>query len=68
MPSGTVKWFNCEKGYGFITLDGQSSGEVFTHYTGIRGSGYRTLKVNQRVTFAIEQGAQGPQAVDVTTL
>jgi CspA family cold shock protein len=60
---GTVKWFNNSRGYGFI---GRENGpDVFVHYSGIAGDGYRTLQEGDRVTFEIVQGAKGPQAADV---
>jgi cold shock protein len=61
---GTVKWFNAEKGFGFITPDGGGP-DVFVHHSAIQVSGYRTLDENQRVTFEITQGAKGPQAEQV---
>ncbi|MCV7220781.1 cold-shock protein [Mycolicibacterium elephantis] len=67
MTQGTVKWFNEDKGFGFIAPDGASN-DVFVHYSEIRGNGYRTLTENQRVQFEIEQGAKGPQAVGVTAV
>ena len=67
MPQGTVKWFNAEKGFGFIAPE-DGSADVFVHYTEIQGSGFRTLEENQRVQFDIEQGAKGPQAVGVTAV
>jgi cold shock protein len=61
---GTVKWFNAEKGYGFIArADGT---DVFVHQSAIQSQGYRTLTEGQQVEFAIEEGAKGPKAVDVT--
>lgn len=65
MAQGTVKWFNGEKGFGFIAPDGGTE-DVFVHYSEISGSGYRSLEENQRVQFDIGQGAKGPQAVGVT--
>jgi CspA family cold shock protein len=63
MASGTVKWFNDKKGYGFIqTEDGQ---DVFVHHTGINGSGFKTLKDGEHVTFDITEGKKGPAAVNV---
>ena len=67
MAQGTVKWFNGEKGFGFIAPDGGAD-DVFVHYSEIQGSGFRTLEENQRVSFEITQGAKGPQAVGVTAL
>jgi CspA family cold shock protein len=60
MPQGTVKWFNAEKGYGFIAVDGGA--DVFVHYSAIQADGYRSLDEGQRVEFEIAQGAKGPQA------
>ena len=65
MALGTVKWFNAEKGFGFITPD-DADGDVFVHYSEIQTSGFRTLDENQRVQFEIGQGAKGPQATGVT--
>lgn len=67
MTQGTVKWFNSEKGFGFITPDGASE-DVFVHHSEIQVSGYRTLEENQRVSFEVTQGAKGPQAVGVTPI
>jgi CspA family cold shock protein len=64
--TGTVKWFNRDKGYGFIARD--SGGDVFVHYSEISGGGYRTLEEDSRVRFTVEQGRKGPQAKDVTVL
>jgi len=60
---GTVKWFNASKGYGFITRE--VGGDVFVHYSSIRGEGYRTLEEGQQVEFLIAEGEKGPQAQDV---
>lgn len=60
MAQGTVKWFNNEKGYGFIAVDGGQ--DVFVHYTAIQVDGYKTLEENQRVEFEVVQGPKGPQA------
>jgi cold shock protein len=65
MAQGTVKWFNSEKGFGFIAVDGGTE-DVFVHYSEIQGSGYRSLEENQRVQFEVGQGAKGPQATGVT--
>ena len=67
MPQGTVKWFNGEKGFGFITPD-DGAKDLFVHYSEIQGSGYRSLEENQRVQFEVGQGAKGPQAVGVTAV
>ncbi|MBN2047134.1 MAG: cold-shock protein [Anaerolineaceae bacterium] len=63
---GRVKWFNSEKGYGFISVDG--SNDVFVHYTAIESDGFRTLTENQLVEFTISEGRKGPQAADVRLL
>lgn len=67
MQQGTVKWFNAEKGYGFIQPD-TGAGDVFVHYTAINAGGFRTLEEGQRVTFEVMQGQKGPQAGNVTLL
>ena len=65
MNKGTVKWFNAQKGYGFIT--NESTGEdVFVHFSGIAGEGYKSLEEGQNVTFDITEGTRGHQAVNVT--
>lgn len=61
--TGTVKWFNGQKGYGFITRD--SGGDVFVHYSAIEGQGFRNLEEGDRVEFSVEQGQKGPSATDV---
>ncbi|RZB13613.1 cold shock domain-containing protein [Streptomyces sp. F001] len=63
--TGTVKWFNAEKGYGFITPDGESTVDIFVHHSAIKMDGYRTLEAGMRVTFSISQGQTGPQAANV---
>ena len=65
MATGTVKWVNAEKGYGFITQDGGGP-DVFVHFSAINADGYRTLAENARVSFEIGRGAKGPQAENVT--
>jgi CspA family cold shock protein len=60
VAQGTVKWFNNEKGYGFIAVDGGQ--DVFVHYSAIQADGYRSLDENQRVEFDVVQGPKGPQA------
>ena len=67
MAQGTVKWFNGDKGFGFIAPDGGAD-DVFVHYSEIQGNGYKSLEENKRVEFNIEQGAKGPQAVGVTAI
>lgn len=67
MTQGTVKWFNSDKGFGFIAPDGGEK-DVFVHHSEIQESGFRSLEENQRVQFEITQGPKGPQAVGVTTL
>jgi len=60
---GTVKWFNSEKGYGFISRD--KGEDVFVHYSAVEGDGFRSLSESQRVEFAVEKGPKGLQAVQV---
>jgi CspA family cold shock protein len=60
---GKVKWFNAEKGYGFI--EQESGGDVFVHYSAIQGDGFKTLEEGQKVSFDVEQGTRGPQAASV---
>ena len=67
MAQGTVKWFNAEKGFGFIEQDGGGP-DVFVHYSAIQGNGYRSLEENQRVEFEVTQGQKGPQADQVRAL
>ena len=64
--TGTVKWFNSDKGYGFIARD--DGGDLFVHYSEIVGSGYRTLNEGDRVEFEVVQGKKGPQASKVTVI
>jgi CspA family cold shock protein len=64
MAQGSVKWFNAEKGFGFIAQDGGGA-DVFVHYSAIQTQGYRSLDENQRVEFEITQGPKGPQAENV---
>ena len=63
MEKGTVKWFSTSKGYGFITRE--SGGDIFVHYTGIEGEGFRSLKEGEPVEFDIEETDKGPQAIKV---
>ena len=65
MAQGTVKWFNAEKGYGFISPD-DGSGDGFVHYSAIGGTGYKSLEEGQRVNFEVEQSPKGPQATGVS--
>ena len=66
MSTGTVKWFNNQKGYGFISdADGN---DVFVHYTGLNMEGYKTLEEGQEVEFDVTEGAKGPHAINVTKL
>ncbi|GAA1199843.1 MULTISPECIES: cold-shock protein [Brevibacterium] len=67
MTQGTVKWFNAEKGYGFITVD-DSDQDIFVHYSEIQMDGYRSLQEGQQVEFNVGQGDKGPQAEAVTPL
>lgn len=67
VAQGTVKWFNAEKGYGFITPD-DGSKDLFVHFSEIQGSGYRSLDEGQKVEFEVGQGQKGPQAQQVSAL
>ncbi|AXK89155.1 cold-shock protein [Nocardia farcinica] len=67
MAQGSVKWFNGEKGFGFIAQDGGGP-DVFVHYSAIGGTGFKTLDEGQRVEFEIGQGQKGPQAQDVRAI
>lgn len=67
MPTGTVKWFNAEKGFGFIAPD-EGGPDVFAHYSAIATSGYRSLEENQKVQYEVTQGPKGPQASNITPL
>ncbi|ROS73391.1 cold-shock protein [Cellulomonas sp. PhB143] len=64
MTLGIVKWFNAEKGFGFIAPE-DGSADVFAHYSAIQTQGYRTLEENQRVEFDVTQGPKGPQAENI---
>jgi CspA family cold shock protein len=66
MVQGTVKWFNNQKGYGFITPE--NGNDVFVHHTAIKGEGYKSLEEGQKVEFDIEKGPKGEQAVNVVKL
>jgi CspA family cold shock protein len=64
--TGTVKWFNASKGFGFIQRD--SGGDIFVHYSEISGNGFKTLEEGQRVEFSVVQGEKGPQAQNVVAV
>lgn len=64
MPTGTVKWFSDDKGFGFITPD-EGSKDLFVHHTGISGDGYKSLAEGAKVEYQAESGDKGPKAVDV---
>ena len=66
MTKGTVKWFNDQKGFGFIT--DENGKDVFVHFTGLNMEGFKTLKENQSVEFDVVDGEKGPQAVNVAVL
>ncbi|MTT31039.1 cold-shock protein [Terrilactibacillus sp. BCM23-1] len=66
MQNGKVKWFNAEKGYGFIEVEGGN--DVFVHYSAIEGDGFKTLEEGQEVSFEIVEGNRGPQAANVTKI
>lgn len=63
MQQGTVKWFNADKGFGFISIE--DGNDVFVHFSSIQGNGFRTLEEGQHVTFDVVQGPKGPQAANV---
>ncbi|MGG1658030.1 cold-shock protein [Brevibacillus sp. NRS-1366] len=63
MEQGTVKWFNAEKGFGFIEREGAE--DVFVHFSAIQGDGFKSLDEGQKVTFDVEKGQRGPQATNV---
>ena len=64
--TGTVKWFNGSKGYGFLAREGGA--DVFVHYSALQGDGYRNLEEGQKVEFSVEQGPKGPQASNVVVI
>jgi cold shock protein len=67
MATGTVKWFNGDKGFGFIAPD-DGGADLFAHFSAIQGRGFRTLEENQRVEFDVAQGDRGPQAANIRAL
>ena len=67
MAQGTVKWFNSEKGFGFISPD-DNGPDVFVHYSEIQSGGYRSLEENQKVSYTVTAGTKGPQATQVTPI
>lgn len=66
MTKGTVKWFNSQKGFGFIT--DENGKDVFVHYSGLKMEGYKNLEENQKVEFDVVDGEKGPQATNVTVI
>ena len=66
MKTGVVKWFNNEKGFGFISVEGE--GDVFVHFSAIQGEGYKSLEEGQSVQFDVVEGTKGPQAANVVRL
>ena len=67
MQTGTVKWFNADKGFGFISPD-DSQQDVFAHFSAINSNGYRSLEENQRVEFEVQEGPKGLQAANITVI
>ena len=66
MKTGTVKWFNAEKGYGFISIQGED--DVFVHFSAINAEGFKTLEEGQEVQFEVVDGTKGPQASNVSRI
>lgn len=66
MKKGTVKWFNAEKGFGFISVEGED--DIFVHFSAIQSEGYKTLEEGQLVEFTVTEGSKGPQAANVVRL
>jgi cold shock protein len=67
VPTGTVKWFSDQKGYGFIVPDGGGK-DIFVHHTGIEGSGFKSLKEGDKVQYEVSQSQKGEQAINVTKI
>lgn len=67
MPTGTVKWFSDQKGYGFIVPDGGGK-DIFVHHTGIEGAGFKSLKEGDKVQYEVSQSPKGEQAIKVTKI
>jgi CspA family cold shock protein len=67
MPEGTVKWFNADKGYGFVSPEGGGD-DLFVHFSAIKSSGYKSLDEGQRVSYTVTEGQRGPQASEVQPL
>jgi len=67
MPEGTVKWFNADKGYGFVTPEAGGA-DIFVHFSAIKSSGYKSLDEGQKVSYTVTEGQKGPQASDVQPL
>ncbi|WP_314117493.1 cold-shock protein [Peptostreptococcus stomatis] len=66
MKIGTVKWFNNEKGFGFISVEGEN--DMFVHFSAIQGDGYKSLEEGQKIEFEVVDGEKGPQAANVTRI
>ena len=66
MKTGVVKWFNNEKGFGFISVEGEN--DIFVHFSAIQGDGYKSLEEGQKVEFEVVDGTKGPQAANVTRI